>query len=148
VILWRVSNYQNLDGVGGLYVSGRWHTKGHSVVYCTLNSATALLETLVHMEIDSEDRPEHFQVLRIEGPDSLSIEKAEADSLSSNWSDDLSATQAIGDRWLTETRSLLLQVPSVLVPETWNVLVNPQHIEANLLKVTAMYEHAFDARLL
>jgi RES domain-containing protein len=148
VILWRVSNYQTLDGVGGLYVSGRWHTKGHPVIYCTLNPATALLETLVHMEIDSEDRPERFQVLRVEGPDSLSIERVEADSLSPNWADDLSATQAIGDRWLTEARSLLLQIPSVLVPETWNVLVNPQHVEANLLKITAMYEHAFDARLL
>jgi RES domain-containing protein len=148
VILWRVSNYRTLNGVGGLYVSGRWHTKGHSVVYCTLNPSTALLETLVHMEIDSEDRPERFQVLRIEGSDSLSIEKVEAGSLSPDWAEDLSATQAIGDRWLTETRSLLLQVPSMLVPETWNVLVNPQHIEANLLKITAMYEHAFDARLL
>jgi RES domain-containing protein len=60
MILWRVSNYQSMDGVGGLYVSERWHTKGHPVVYCTLNSATALLETLVHIGIDSEDRPEHF----------------------------------------------------------------------------------------
>jgi hypothetical protein len=40
-----------------------------------MNPATALLETLVHMEIDSEDRPERFQVLRIEGPDTLSIEE-------------------------------------------------------------------------
>ena len=148
MILWRVSNYQTLDGAGGLYVSARWHSKGHPVVYCTLNPATALLETLVHMEIDSEDRPEHFQVLRIEGPDSLSIEKIEIDSRSANWADDLSATQTIGDRWLTEARLLLLQVPSALVPETWNVLVNPQHTQARLLKITAMYEHAFDARLL
>ena len=147
MILWRVSNYQSLDGVGGLYVSGRWHTKGHPVVYCTLNPATALLETLVHIEIDSEDRPERFQVLRLEGPESLSIEKVEAGSLSPNWAEDMNATQAIGDRWLSEKRSLLLQVPSVLVPETWNVLVNPLHIEINLLKIIAMYEHPFDSRL-
>jgi RES domain-containing protein len=145
--LWRVSNYQNLDGVGGLYVSGRWHTKGHPVVYCTLNPATALLETLVHIEIDSEDRPERFQVLRIEGPESLSIEKVQADSLSPNLAEDMNATQAIGDRWLSEKRSLLLQVPSVLVPETWNVLLNPLHVEINLLKIIAIYEHPFDSRL-
>jgi RES domain-containing protein len=148
VILWRISNYQTLDGVGGLYVSGRWHTKGHPVIYCTLNPATALLETLVHIEIDSEDRPERFQVLRIEGPDSLSIEKVEAGSLSSNWADDMSITQTTGDRWLGEGRSLLLQVPSVLVPETWNMLVNPQHAAATRLRITATYEHAFDVRLL
>lgn len=148
MILWRVSNYQSLDGTGGLYVSGRWHTKGHPVVYCTLNPATALLETLVHIEIDSEDRPERFQVLRTEGPESLSIEKVEAGSLSPNWAEDMNATQAIGDRWLSEKRSLLLQVPSVLVPETWNVLVNPLHVEISLLKIIAMYEHPFDSRLL
>lgn len=148
MILWRVSNYQTLDGVGGLYVSGRWHTKGHPVVYCTLNPATTLLETLVHIEIDSDDRPERFQVLRIECPDSLSVELIEALSLPMDWAQDISFTQAIGDRWLSEKRSLLLHVPCVLVPETSNVLVNPQHPEANLLKLVAMYEHAFDARLL
>ncbi len=148
MILWRVSNYQTLDGVGGLYVSGRWYTKGHPVIYCTLNPATALLETLVHIEIDSEDRPERFQVLRIEGPDSLSMEKVEAASLPANWAEEMSITQTLGDHWLSEGRSLLLQVPSVLVPETWNVLVNPQHAEAYRLKIAAIYGHAFDVRLL
>src|ERR1700733_13899283 len=114
MILWRISNYETLDGVGGLLVSGRWHTKGHPVVYCTLNPSTALLETLVHMEIDSEDRPERFQVLRIEGPDSLSTEEIALTSLPSDWAEDISITQTVGDRWLTEGRSLLLQVPSVL----------------------------------
>jgi RES domain-containing protein len=147
VILWRVSNYSGLDGVGGLYVSGRWHTKGHPVVYCTLNPATALLETLVHMEIDAEDRPERFQVLRIEGPDTLSVKEIKPSALPSNWVEDVAFTQNVGDAWLSETGSLLLNVPSVLVPETWNVLVNPHHAEASLLKVTMRYEHPFDARL-
>ena len=151
MILWRISNHETLDGVGGLLVSARWHTKGHSVVYCTLNPATALLETLVHMEIDSEDRPERFRILKIEGPhpptDSLSIEKIEVSSLSPDWAENLNVTQAVGDRWLSEQRSLLLEVPSVLAPETWNVLVNPQHLEARLLKIMAILEHPFDSRL-
>jgi RES domain-containing protein len=107
-------------------------------------AATALLETLVHIEIDSEDRPDRFQVLRIEGPDSLSIEKVKAGSLSPNWADDMSIAQTIGDRWLGEGRSLLLQVPSVLVPEICNVLVNPQQAESTRLRIIATYEHAFD----
>lgn len=146
MILWRVSNYATLDGVGGLYVSGRWHTKGHPVVYCTLNPSTALLETLVHMELDSEDRPDRFQMLKVECPDMLSIERIEADRLPTGWADDTSATQIVGDRWLSEKRSLLLEVPSVLVPETWNVIVNPLHAEAAELKIVATYEHVFDAR--
>jgi len=130
--------------MGGLFVSGRWHTKGRPVVYCTLNPSTALLETLVHLEIDSEDRPERFQVLKIEGPDTLSQERIFA--LPSAWADDLGVTQSLGDRWLSEERSLLLAVPSVLVPETWNVLVNPRHMEANLLKIALTYDHDFDVR--
>ena len=46
----------------------RWHTKGYTVVYCTLNPATALLETLVHIEIDSEDRPERFPCIERRRP--------------------------------------------------------------------------------
>jgi hypothetical protein len=42
----------------------------------------------------------------------------------------------------------LLEVPSVLIPETWNVLVNPLHAQASLLAVKAIYEHALDERLL
>jgi RES domain-containing protein len=147
VILWRISNYPTLDGIGGLYVSGRWHTKGHPVVYCTLNPATALLETLVHMEIDSEDRPEHFRILRIEGPDRLSMEELEYSAVPSDWGENIALAQQLGDRWLSERRSLLWKVPSVLVPETWNVLVNPEHAEGDLLKVTMTYKRAFDARL-
>ena len=148
MLLWRVSNYATLDGTGGLYVSGRWHSKGRLVVYCTLNPATALLEMLVHMEIDSEDRPERFQVLRIEGPDRPSKEAVDFEGLLQNWADDMAITRRVGDLWLSEERSLLLEVPSVLVPETCNVLVNPRHPEANLLKLSRTYDHAFDSRFL
>lgn len=147
MILWRISNYQTLDGTGGLYVSGRWHTKGRPVIYCTWNPSTALLETLVHMEIDAEDLPERFQVLKIEGPDTLSIEKIDADTLPPTWAQDTIVTQNLGDSWLSAKQSLLLEVPSALVPETTNILINPMHEEAGLLKIIRIYEHAFDARL-
>jgi RES domain-containing protein len=147
MILWRISNYATLDGSGGLYASGRWHSKGHPIVYCAWNPATALLETLVHLEIDAEDRPERFQLLKIEGPDTLSRERLEPSALACDWADDLSTTQGIGDAWLTARRTLLLEVPSVLAPETWNVLIDPHHREFGKLRVSATYEHAFDARL-
>lgn len=91
------------------------------------------------MEIDAEDRPEHFQVLKIEGPASLSMQEIKPDALPSNWVEDVAFTQTIGDSWLSETGSLLLKVPSVLVPETWNVLINPHHAEASLLRITMRY---------
>lgn len=147
MFLWRVSNFASLDGIGGLYASGRWHTRGQPVVYCSMNPATALLETLVHLEIDAEDRPERFQVLKIKVPDAVSRETVEVSSLPESWMVDVIATQGVGDGWLRERRTALLEVPSVLVPETWNVLVNPVHGDMSQLTIVAVYDHAFDVRL-
>jgi RES domain-containing protein len=146
LILWRVSNYATLDGSGGFVASGRWHSKGRPVIYCSLNPSTALLETLVHMEIDAEDRPDRFQMLKIQGPDKLSREQVEVPKLTLNWQKNLRVTQRVGDQWLAAGRTLLLEVPSILVPETWNVLINPLHGEVAKLKIAARYQHPFDAR--
>ncbi len=146
MILWRVSNYATLDGEGGLFASGRWHTKGHPVVYCTWSPATALLETLVHIEIDPEDRPERVQIMKIEGPDSLSNERVKATELAPDWLTNWNVTQETGDVWLSSRRTLLLEVPCVLAPETWNVLLNPLHPQASQLKIIDVYEHPLDAR--
>jgi RES domain-containing protein len=147
MVLWRISNYATLDGMGGLRVSGRWHTRGRPILYCGLDPSTCLLEVLVHLEIDAEDRPKNFRVLKIEGPDTLSATVVDPSGLPPEWPDDLLLTQRLGDRWLAGRTSLLLQVPSVLVPETWNMLINPLHPEAALLGISRAYEHAFDMRL-
>jgi RES domain-containing protein len=146
--LWRVSNYASLDGTGGLYVSGRWHTKGHPIVYCSEDPSTALLETLVHMEIDSEDRPETFQVLKIESSQEVSIEQIDTTQLGSDWRSNLTSTRSLGNEWLQSGRSLLLEVPSVIVPERRNYLINPAHPEMKNLRITARYSHPFDRRFL
>ncbi|MEG9437359.1 RES family NAD+ phosphorylase [Edaphobacter sp. HDX4] len=146
--LWRVSNYASLEGIGGLYVSGRWHTKGHPIVYCSEDPSTALLETLVHLEIDVEDRPETFQVLKIESAQQVSLEQIDIEILGDAWRSDLARTRNAGDEWLRSNRTLLLEVPSVLVPERRNYLINPIHPEMNRLRITARYSHPFDQRLL
>ena len=147
MVLWRISNYASLEGIGGLYVSGRWHTKGRPVLYCSENPSTCLLEVIVHMEIDAEDRPKNFRLLQIEGPEGLSMTAVAPEELSENWPDDSVATRRLGDRWLASRRSLLLKVPSVLIPQTWNVVINPLHPEAASLKISAGFEQAFDLRL-
>ena len=146
MILWRVSNYATLDGAGGLHVSGRWHTRGRPVLYCSWYPSTALLETLVHIEIDADDRPERVQVVKIEGPDSSSIERIKTGELLQGWIEDWSITRQIGDEWLASCRTLLLEVPCVLSPETWNVLVNPQHSQADELKIVDVIDHPLDER--
>ena len=145
MILWRVSNHASMDGGGGLRAPGRWHTVGQRVVYCAPNPATALLEVLVHAKIDLEDVPVHFRYLEIDVPDSVPIEHAR---LGESWRTDLAATRRTGDRWLQSGRTALLRVPSVIVPATWNILVNPRHAESSRVRIIRNHSHSFDARLL
>ncbi|MBI3208234.1 MAG: RES family NAD+ phosphorylase [Candidatus Solibacter usitatus] len=147
MILWRVSNHPNLDGTGGLRASGRWHTQGRRIVYCALNPATALVEVMVHLEIDAEDLPESLQYLEIDVPLSVSMETLDVGSLGETWQSRSEVTRRAGDEWLRSGRTALLRVPSVVVPATWNFLINPLHSESSLIHVLRVHQHSLDRRL-
>jgi RES domain-containing protein len=130
VTLWRISSHRRLDGAGGLLAPGRWHSQGFRVAYCAPNPATALVEVLVHVEIEAGDLPERLQYLEIEAPDAISTATVDLDSLGRHWGSDQMTTRRAGDEWLRGASTALLLVPSVVVPATWNVLMNPRHPEA------------------
>jgi RES domain-containing protein len=100
--LWRVSNHVSLDGTGGLRASGRWHHRGKRIVYCAPNPATALLEILVHAEIDIQDIPVTIRYLEIEAPDSIALESLDI-SAGAGWQPEKS--RRVGDEWLSSKRS-------------------------------------------
>ena len=85
VTLWRISSHASLDGAGGLRAPGRWHTRGRRIVYCAPNPATALLEVLVHAEIDLQEIPAKLSYLEIEAPDSLAIESIDLTAFGQDW---------------------------------------------------------------
>ena len=147
MILWRISNHATLDGRGGLRASARWHTRGHRIVYASPNPATALLEILVHAEIDWRDLPVSFRFLEIEAPDRISSETIERSALPHGWESRPDVTRQLGDEWLASRRSALLHVPCVIVPETYNILLNPLHPAAEQLTIRKMHRHPFDRRL-
>ena len=146
--LWRVSNHAVLDGTGGLRAPGRWHTRGNPIVYCAGNAAAALLETLVHAEIDAEDIPVAFRYLEIEAADSVGVETIRPADLSSVWRVNFAHTRRTGDEWLRSGRAALLRVPSAIAPETWNFLINPMHPESAAIRIAKVHRHVVDRRLL
>jgi RES domain-containing protein len=148
VILWRVSNHSTLNGAGGLSAAGRWHTAGRRIVYGAPNPATALLEVLVHAKVDIENVPVNYRFLEIETPDALAIEDVDVSALGWAWRTDLEATRRAGDEWLRSGRTALFRVPSVIVPSTWNVLMNPQHPESAQARIVRVHSHGIGARLL
>ena len=144
--LWRLSPHAALDGAGGLVTEARWHTQGHRVIYCASSPASALLEVLVHIEIEPDDLLRPVQYLEIEAPAAISLETADMDHIA-NWRVNESATRALGDDWLDTGRSALLRVPSVIVPVTWNVLINPLHPDSAAIRVLRIHKQAIDPRL-
>ena len=124
--LWRISNYENLQGLGGLTKQGRWHTQGKPVVYLSEHPALAMLEVMVHLEIDAEDIPDTFKLLTV----NVSIIDDSCMSLSNNlltkgWNNNTTLTQSIGNEWLAKSSSTLLKVPSAIMPSSYNYLLNP-----------------------
>jgi RES domain-containing protein len=146
--LWRVSNHRTLDGRGGLHASARWHTRGYRIVYCATTPAAALLEVLVHTEVDAADIPVSMRYLQINVPDSLAPERADMEALGQGWNEDEDITRWYGDAWLRSRRSALLEVPSAIVPETWNVLINPLHPDSAAIRLVKVHEQSVDSRLL
>lgn len=146
MILWRISTHSTLDGRGGLFASARWHTQGRPTVYLAESPAGALLEALVHLELSPNAYPAHYGLLKAEAPDGISVRTLEVAGLSSNWFMDLVETRTIGDEWLTVRETLLLRVPSAIVPETFNVLLNPEHPDANHVRILWHEKHPWDAR--
>jgi len=148
VLLWRISNHLSLAGDGALRTPGRWHTRGRRVVYCAQSPAAALLEILVHFEIEIQDLPVRYRLLKVEVPDEVQVERVLPDHLPAGWPEKTEVTRALGDDWLAKGSAALLSVPSAIVPETFNVLLNPAHQDAKRIVIVQAGEHAIDPRLL
>ena len=143
--LWRISNYADLSGMGGLRFSARWHSKGRPILYAAESPAGAMVEMLVHLDRDL--MPDTFQLVEIELEAKAAIAEISVADMLDVWQADLKVTRGIGDAWLADASSLALRVPSVLVPETWNVLLNPLHPDAGAMKVAQVLKVPLDARL-
>jgi len=144
MVLWRISPFHDLNGEGGLLFSARWHTAGLPVVYLAESPAGALLEICANTSAD--DLPPTFTLLKIKGPDIPAGEMPVSD-LPLGWVTAFEFTRGIGTEWLKGQRSALLCVPSALVPETSNYLLNPLHSDAGLFSIERSYEYPFDLRL-
>lgn len=135
MFVWRIcaKKYQSsaFSGIGGLYVSGRWHPQGHKIVYTAESLALASLEIFVHLESD------RIPLIAIKAwlPNELKIEEIERSQLPDNWQDTSAypILQKIGQDWLNSNRTPVLKVPSAIVPVEYSYLLNPQHPELKVV---------------
>jgi RES domain-containing protein len=150
MVLWRISNYADLKGTGGLRAPGRWHFAGWPVVYLAEHPAGALLETLVHQEIRStSDLPDTYRLLRVVAvSESASIAELGEIDLPENWREDQSYTQSAGSEWLEGGSTALLKVPSAVMPFAYNYILNPVHADAANIEIEMVIDVRHDPRIL
>ena len=150
MLVWRIcrEGQQELDGEGARLYGGRWNSEGVPVLYTSSTLALAALEFLVHADI--EDVPDDLVALAIEVPDDAGAKTVAVNDLPGDWNQlpDHPACAKIGDEWVAEGTALLLRVPSAVVPEESNLLINPGHPRAGDVVVVSMRPFAFDRRLL
>jgi len=135
---------------GKLIASGnaaRWSSRDVNVIYTASSRSLACLENVVHRS--REDLSRHFNLLTIYIPDTLEIKIIGLDDLPSTWSDydQVMITQTIGDSWIKENETAILQVPSSIVNEEVNYLLNPAHPDFKYIKPVKTQPFTFDGRI-
>lgn len=149
--VWRIAKTRYasraFDGEGARANGGRWNSVGVRVAYASESLALASLEVLVGLQKSSVLASYSIVSARI---DEACVETVSLASLPVNWRSHPPApeSQAIGDWWVAEARSLALKVPSVIIEAEANYLVNPAHPDFGTMTIAAPVPYGFDARLL
>jgi RES domain-containing protein len=149
-VLWRLYRAKHgpgLDGIGGLFAEGRWHSRGERVVYFGSSAAIVVLERLAHTDPDL--LPTDLQLGSFEFSRAVSELKVEKlVTLPNEWARDENLTRQAGSLWRSKHATCLLVVPSAILPEEANFILNPLHPDAKHLRQVQERPFQFDPRLI
>jgi RES domain-containing protein len=150
VHVWRIVKAKHavtaFSGEGAKAAGGRWNSPGAAVVYTAGSASLAMLEMLVHL--GSQGLLKRYVLFEATFDESL-VNRLDAADLPKSWRKSPSppTVQQVGDAWLAEGCSVVLRVPSVLVPTEWNYLLNPAHADFAEIAVGRKQFVRFDPRL-
>jgi RES domain-containing protein len=155
VVVWRIATdtpvyvADDLSGAGAERSGGRWNSPGRPLVYASSSIALACLKTVVHL--NATGLPLNRFLVRIEVPDPVWNRRQvqTPDTLPVGWSaiPEGRVSMDVGDAWLKGLHCAILLVPSVIVPEETNVLINPRHPDAQRVVARKLRPWYYDGRL-
>ena len=148
MIVYRISNEiykEDISGNGAAINGSRWNSKNIKMLYTGEYISLCILESLVHLR--KIDIPQNQYLLTIQIPD-IKFQDILPSKLKSNWQQHLNYTQWIGDEFVTANQSLILKVPSAIVPQEHNYLINPLHTDFKKVKLISNELLELDKRLL
>ena len=148
MIVYRITNeaYKNdISGNGAALYGSRWNSKGIHLLYTSQFISLSILESLVHLK--KNQIPITQYLLHIEFPDEKKITEISFNKMKKNWHRESEYTQWIGDQFMQNKEGLVLKVPSAIVPQESNFLLNPLHAEFKKVKIISSELLQLDKRL-
>jgi RES domain-containing protein len=134
--------FARLDGEGPRLYGGRWTSPGLPAVYTAASPSLAVLKVLVHLDLPPELMPRDYRLLTIALPDDAPTERLSQRRRTA------AARLSLGDRFLRSGQALALLVPSVVVPQEENAILNARHPAMSHVRVLGNIPFRFDRRLL
>lgn len=148
--VWRLCRRKHaaFDGEGARLAGGRWNRRGTAVVYVSETLSLAALEYLVHLDLALA--PDDLVSVPADIPDTLPVARLEAADLPRGWRryPAPEALARLGADWAAARRTAVLFVPSAVVPQERNLILNPAHPDFPKIRVGAPGRFSFDPRLL
>ena len=148
MIVYRLSSpeyIEDLSGTGSKQYGGRWNEKGTAMIYFAASRAMAVMEVLVHVRPDQIVRDFSLAVFELPDVDILTINIAD---LPANWKnlEYGDGLKKLGEKFIKDQKHLIMKVPSVILEEEFNILLNPTHALTNNVKMLEKRPFKFDTR--
>lgn len=147
MIVYRITLEKWAHSLAGSGYPARWNSKGRYVIYTAGSRALACLENLAHRSGEGLDHL--FCIIEIKLPERSSVQNVDPLTLPVNWykPDAYPFCQAIGDSWIDMKENLILRVPSSIIPDEYNILINPGHPGFRDVGIHSVTPFRFDQRL-
>lgn len=146
--VYRITHKKFSDKLIASGIENRWNLSGQLVIYSSANKALACLENLVHT--NGETLGNNLYVcMEIFIPESAGISIVTIKDLPENFTaeEQKNNTQSIGNKWYTDNKNLLLEVPSAIISSENNFIINTIHEDFKKIKITGKESFNFDKRL-
>jgi len=150
---WRIVREKRLPdaftGDGARLGGGRWNHPGTPVVYVSESLSLAALELFVHFTRHDIKLSKSLFAIPVEIPDSLKITEVSIKDLDPDWrvSPPSYSTKDIGTEWVRKGPSAILRVPSAVIPEEYNLILNPKHTDFKKIKIGRPRAFTLDKRV-
>jgi RES domain-containing protein len=147
MLIYRIALAKYADKLVASGRAARWNPNDVDMIYTASSRSLACLENVVHRNQLGLNAA--FNVMTIDAPEKLKITTIKLNDLPPDWShfNQMRFTQTIGENWIRERKTAILVVPSSIIEEEFNYLLNPKHDDFGAIKLIRSIPFIFDQRI-